>query len=147
MDQHRKPDVAREAAVRDLAEVATEEDPAAEMEAVRQIPIDRDQMLNALLCDACAGAHGYGDLRLWAHSVPPSTRIGQVLHLSGIPHEIVRYARFVRFTPGFVSDLALVGSSPQPIRDVLSVLVVEQCAAHQHDGSIHMLAKLCMSSN
>jgi hypothetical protein len=52
MTNYPKPDKAREgaleAAVRDLAEAVTPEDLAAAMEAVRQIPIDRERMLNAL---------------------------------------------------------------------------------------------------
>lgn len=59
MPNYPEPDKLREAAltaaVRDLAEAATEEDLAAALEAVRQIPIDRDRMLNALRVPDDAG--------------------------------------------------------------------------------------------
>jgi hypothetical protein len=45
------------AAIRDLGEAVTEEDLVAALEAVRQIPIDRDRMLNALRVPDDAGEY------------------------------------------------------------------------------------------
>lgn len=59
MTNYPEPDKAREdaleAAVRDLAVAASAEDLTAALEAVRQIPIDRDRMLNALRVPEDAG--------------------------------------------------------------------------------------------
>jgi len=61
MTNYPEPDKAREGALeaagRDLAKAATAEELAAAIEAVRQIPIDRDRMLNALRVPDDAGAY------------------------------------------------------------------------------------------
>lgn len=61
MTNYPEPDKAREdaleAAVRDLAVAASAEDLTAALEAVRQIPIDRDRMLNALRVPDEAGEY------------------------------------------------------------------------------------------
>ena len=61
MTKYPEPDEVREdalkAAIRDLAEAATEDDLAAALEAVRQIPIDRDRMLNAFRAPDDAGEY------------------------------------------------------------------------------------------
>jgi hypothetical protein len=61
MTNYPEPDKAREealdAAVRDLFEAATEEDLVAAREAIRQLPIERDRMLNALRVPENAGEY------------------------------------------------------------------------------------------